>query len=214
MEQAKGGVQPGITGFSTRCFGRTGAPWRDLPPDYGDWKDAFAGGDRGVWDQLLERVIEDPDFEWLMVDASHIKVHPHGTGARGGNHRPHKRGLNSKLHLAVDSHGIGRMILTEGTVADCTQAQADIPAEYLPDRTPTVVAEAEGQGIDTSRSHRKEQRYYDRALYKLGTWSRTHSWSSNGGGLPPDMPKTQRLSWQFAKSERWSSGPSYFDDTP
>ena len=68
---------------------RTGAPWRDLPPDYGDWKntiDAFAGGETAVsWDQLLERGIEDPDFEWLMVDASHIKVHPHGTGARGGN---------------------------------------------------------------------------------------------------------------------------------
>jgi len=27
----------------------------------------------------------DPDFEWLMIDASHIKVHPHGTGAVGGN---------------------------------------------------------------------------------------------------------------------------------
>ncbi len=68
---------------------RTGAPWRDLPPDYGDWKNTHRRfcrwRDRGVWDQLLERVIEDPDFEWLMVDASHIKVHPHGTGARGGN---------------------------------------------------------------------------------------------------------------------------------
>ena len=68
---------------------RTGAPWRDLPPDYGDWKNTHRRfcrwRDRGVWEQLLDRVIDDPDFEWLMIDATHIKVHPHGTGARGGN---------------------------------------------------------------------------------------------------------------------------------
>ena len=41
--------------------------------------------DLGVWARLLDSVIDDPDFEWLMIDASYIKVHPHGTGARGGN---------------------------------------------------------------------------------------------------------------------------------
>ena len=68
---------------------RTGAPWRDLPPDYGDWKNTHRRfcrwRDRGVWDQLLDTVVDDPDFEWLMIDANYIKVHPHGTGARGGN---------------------------------------------------------------------------------------------------------------------------------
>ena len=29
--------------------------------------------------------IDEPDFEWLMVDSSHIKVHPHAAGAAGGN---------------------------------------------------------------------------------------------------------------------------------
>jgi hypothetical protein len=33
----------------------------------------------------LDEVSDDPDFEWLMIDASHIKVHPHAAGARGGN---------------------------------------------------------------------------------------------------------------------------------
>ena len=27
----------------------------------------------------------DTDFEWLMIDASHVKVHPDAAGARGGN---------------------------------------------------------------------------------------------------------------------------------
>jgi len=68
---------------------RTGAPWRDLPASYGDWKNTHRRfcrwRDRGIWEALLEQLIDDPDFEWLMIDASHCKVHPHAAGARGGN---------------------------------------------------------------------------------------------------------------------------------
>ncbi len=68
---------------------RSGAPWRDLPPDYGDWKNTHRRfsrwRDKGIWEGLLEQIMEDPDYEWLMIDASHIKAPPHGTGARGGN---------------------------------------------------------------------------------------------------------------------------------
>jgi transposase len=68
---------------------RTGAPWRDLPPDYGHWKNVqrrfCRWRDKGIWEQLLDKLIEDPDYEWLMIDASHCKVHPHATGAKGGN---------------------------------------------------------------------------------------------------------------------------------
>ena len=68
---------------------RTGASWRDLPPDYGDWKNTHRRfcrwRDRGVSEQLLDTVIDDPDFEWLMIDASYIKAHPHSAGAPGGN---------------------------------------------------------------------------------------------------------------------------------
>ena len=76
---------------------RTGAPpyrvrgrlWRDLPPDYGDWKNTqrrfCRWRDREVWAGLLDTLIDDPDFEWLMIDASYIKAHPHSAGARGGN---------------------------------------------------------------------------------------------------------------------------------
>ena len=35
--------------------------------------------------KLLSAVSDDLDFEWLMIDASQVKVHQHGTGARGGN---------------------------------------------------------------------------------------------------------------------------------
>ena len=66
-----------------------GRLWRDLPPDYGDWKNTHRRysrwRDRGVWDRLLAAVIDEPDFEWLMIDASHIKAHLHAAGAVGGN---------------------------------------------------------------------------------------------------------------------------------
>ena len=70
-----------------------------------------------------------------------------------------------------------RLSLTEGTVADCTQAPAlmgDLAAQYLlADRgydTNAVVAEAEARGMEAvipPRSHRKEPRHYDHYLYKL-----------------------------------------------
>jgi transposase len=68
---------------------RTGSPWRDLPPDYGGWSNThrrfIRWRDAGRWENLLEVLIDEPDFEWLMIDASHIKVHPHAAGAKGGN---------------------------------------------------------------------------------------------------------------------------------
>ena len=67
----------------------TGAPWRDLPVDYGKWNTVFRRfirwRDKNIWSKLLEILVVDPDYEWLMIDASHIKVHPHAAGAKGGN---------------------------------------------------------------------------------------------------------------------------------
>ena len=68
---------------------RTGAPWRDLPPCYGDWKNTHRRfsrwRDKGVWERILEALIDDPDFEWLMIDASYVKAHQHSSGAVGGS---------------------------------------------------------------------------------------------------------------------------------
>ncbi|HVX57121.1 MAG TPA: IS5 family transposase [Candidatus Saccharimonadales bacterium] len=163
---------------------RTGAPWRDLPPSYGGWSNThrrfIRWRDKGIWEKLLEQLVEAPDFEWLMIDASHIKVHPHAAGALGGNEAMNndKRGLNTKIHLAVDALGLPvRVLITAGATADCTQAGRlieGINADYLlADRgydTNAILEQAARQkmtAVIPPRKHRLVQRAYDRDLYRL-----------------------------------------------
>ena len=74
---------------------RTGSPWRDLPPDYGDWKNTHRRfcrwRDKGIWEKLLEIVSGDPDYTWLMIDATFVKCHQDASGARGGNQDMERR---------------------------------------------------------------------------------------------------------------------------
>ncbi len=53
--------------------------WSNTHRRFIRWRDA------GIWEKLLEILIDEPDDEWLMIDARHCKVHPHAAGARGGN---------------------------------------------------------------------------------------------------------------------------------
>ena len=111
-----------------------------------------------------------------MADASHCKVHPHAAGAKGGNQDMSRAGLNSKIHLAVDAHGMPlRVIITKGTRADCKEAShliEGITAEnLLADRAyDTILAQASSQGMNAvipPKKNRKDQREYDKDLYKL-----------------------------------------------
>ena len=93
--------------------------------------------DKGSWERILKALVNGTDYEWLMIDASHVKVHPDAAGAQGGNQARGrtKKGGNSKIHLAVDAHGMPvRFFITSGTTADCTIAAQLIEgfqAEYL-----------------------------------------------------------------------------------
>jgi transposase len=82
------------------------------------------------------------------------------------------------LHLAVDAHGLPiRVVITEGTTADCTQAGyliAGLTAEQLlADKgydSDAIIEQAESQGMQVvipPRKNRKTKRAYDKDLYKL-----------------------------------------------
>jgi transposase len=86
---------PGRTGSDNRLFleavlwmVRTGAPWRDLPEAFGSWNSVFRRFRRwaqaGIFERLFQLLSGDPDFEYALIDGTIIRVHQHGTGAKGG----------------------------------------------------------------------------------------------------------------------------------
>ena len=68
---------------------RTAAPWRDLPREYGHWKNVhrrfYLWRDKDIWENILNVLVDDVDFEGLMIGATYVKVHSDCTGAHGGN---------------------------------------------------------------------------------------------------------------------------------
>jgi len=86
---------PGRSGKDNRLFveavlwiARTGSPWRDLPPLFGNWNSVFTRFrdwvKAEVWQRLFDACSDEPDLEYALVDATIVKVHRHGQGAKGG----------------------------------------------------------------------------------------------------------------------------------
>ena len=83
----------GVTAKDNRLFmeavlwiGRTGAPWRDLPSELGNWHTTYTRFSRwaksGVWDRLFEVISVDRDLEEVMLDSTAIRAHQHAAGAK------------------------------------------------------------------------------------------------------------------------------------
>ncbi|MEV8015880.1 IS5 family transposase [Streptomyces sp. NPDC086554] len=100
---------------------RTGAPWQDLPQDFGPWQTAYNRFRRwandGTWTRLLTHLHTQADatrdIDWLVsIDSTVVRAHQHATGARppsGPSTEPSdhalgrsRGGLTTKIHLAAD----------------------------------------------------------------------------------------------------------------
>jgi putative transposase len=86
---------PGRTGDDNRLFvdaivwmARTGTPWRDLNPCFGNWNSVWKRFRRwakaSVWERILAALADDPDFESIIIDGTIIRAHQHAAGGKGG----------------------------------------------------------------------------------------------------------------------------------
>lgn len=88
-------TDPGRSGTDNRLFmeavlwiARTGSPWRDLPAMFGNWNTVYRRfrdwREADVFKRIFDAFSEAPDMEYAMIDATIVKVHRHGQGAKGG----------------------------------------------------------------------------------------------------------------------------------
>jgi transposase len=158
---------------------KTGVARRDLPDRFGTWDTVYhrfnGWCQKGVWQRVREAV-QDPDREWLLLDSTVIRAHPHAAGMNtAGNDQAlgySRGGFGTKIHVAVDALGYP-VVIGPGRRRDARGDPArDLePGEVLGDKgydsddLAARIAAGGAEVVIPPRGNRKEPREYDRVLY-------------------------------------------------
>ncbi len=139
----------GVTGCDNRLFvdavlwiARTGAPWRNLPPELGHWNNTwrlFARWVRvGVWESLfkaLPMILTSNTSSSTPPSCARTSTRRAQKGGSGSGDQASRGGLSTKLHISVDALGNPlRVRLTPGHRHEMTEAKAlieGLPAEIV-----------------------------------------------------------------------------------
>ena len=105
---------------------RSGAPWRDVPDDFGPYTTCYNRFVRwrraGVWSRIMDTLAAAHDVSVQMIDTSIVRVHQHGACIIRNRKQSMGRsrgGLTSKIHAVVDTNGLPvRLALTAGEAHD------------------------------------------------------------------------------------------------
>jgi transposase len=109
---------------------RCGAPWRDLPDNFGPYttcRNRFVRWRRaGVRARIMHALAGTHDAAVQMIDTTMVRVHQHGaciTRNRRQSVGRSRGGLTSKIHALVGANGLPvRLALTAGQAHDNTRA--------------------------------------------------------------------------------------------